>query len=344
MQSSEQLFIQKLSDAELLFDTREAIKAEREATSVVVKYFREISARELYLEHACSSLFQFATEKLGYCAASAQARINAMELVVALPEVERQIESGELSLTAAAKVQSFFRAEKRAKKSYSDKQKLDVVSLCLSKSTREVERELAARNPSVTRIESVKPVGRDSFELRVTISEQLEANIRKLKGLLAHSQPGMTTEDLLITLVELGLEKLDPARKAERAHARRKKTKAKFERQDVSADKATAKHKTLNDHSDSAVSFRAHETPDNKRCCADQSDSELRADEMPSANRYIPAHARHAAWRANACKGCEYETYEGATCGSQHALQIDHVIGVARGGSHDPQNLRILCA
>ncbi|RYZ78150.1 MAG: hypothetical protein EOP06_29585 [Proteobacteria bacterium] len=223
MQSNEQLFLQKLSDAELLFDTREAIKAEREATSVVVKYFKEISARELYLKHACSSLFQFATEKLGYCAASAQARINAMELVVALPEVEKQIESGELSLTAAAKVQSFFRAEKRAKKSYTEQQKLDVVSLCLSKSTREVERELAARNPSITRIESVKPVGRDSFELRVTISEQLEAKIRKLKGLLAHSQPGMNTEDLLIALVELGLEKLDPARKAERANARREK-------------------------------------------------------------------------------------------------------------------------
>ncbi|RYZ78151.1 MAG: HNH endonuclease, partial [Proteobacteria bacterium] len=123
-----------------------------------------------------------------------------------------------------------------------------------------------------------------------------------------------------------------------------KKTKPKFERQDVSADKATVKHKTSADRSESAVSFRAHETPDNNRSGADQVDSELRAHESPTANRYIPAHARHAAWRANAGRGCEYETYEGATCGSQHALQIDHVIGVARGGSHDPQNLRILCA
>ena len=195
MQNNEQRFLQKLSDAELLFDTLEAIKAEREATSVVVKYFREISARELYLKHACSSLFQFATEKLGYCAASAQARINAMELIVALPAVEKKIESGELSLTAAAKVQSFFRAEKKAKKVYSEKEKLEVVQVCLSKSTREVERELASRNPEVVRIESVKPVGRDSFELRVTISGELELKIRKLKGLLAHSHPAATTEE-----------------------------------------------------------------------------------------------------------------------------------------------------
>ncbi|RYZ78170.1 MAG: hypothetical protein EOP06_29550, partial [Proteobacteria bacterium] len=217
MQNNEQRFLQKLSDAELLFDTREAIKAEREATSIVVKYFREISARELYLKHACSSLFQFATEKLGYCAASAQARINAMELVVALPEVEKKIESGELSLTAAAKVQSFFRAEKKAKKTYTEAEKLAVVQVCLSKSTREVDRELASRNPEVSRVESVKPVGKDSFELRITISEELEAKIRKLKGLLAHSQPTSRTEELLEMLVELGLEKFDPARKAERA-------------------------------------------------------------------------------------------------------------------------------
>ncbi|RYZ63438.1 MAG: hypothetical protein EOP05_23570, partial [Proteobacteria bacterium] len=217
MQNNEQRFLQKLSDAELLFDTREAIKAEREATSVVVKYFREISARELYLKHACSSLFQFATEKLGYCAASAQARINAMELVVELPEVEKRIESGELSLTAAAKVQSFLRAEKKAKKVYTEQQKLEVVQVCLSKSTREVERELASRNPEVSRVESVKPVGKDSFELRVTISEELELKLRKLKALLAHAKPNLRTEELLEILVEIGLDKFDPVRKAERA-------------------------------------------------------------------------------------------------------------------------------
>ncbi|RYZ75999.1 MAG: hypothetical protein EOP05_06325, partial [Proteobacteria bacterium] len=261
MQNNEQRFLQKLSDAELLFDTREAIKAEREATSVVVKYFREISARELYLKHACSSLFQFATEKLGYCAASAQARINAMELVVALPQVEKKIESGELSLTAAAKVQSFFRAEKKAKKSYTEQQKLEVVQVCLSKSTREVERELASRNAEVARIESVKPVGRDSFELRVTISGELELKIRKLKGLLAHSHPAATTEDLLMTLVELGLHKFDSVRKAERAADRTSK-KGRNASHVGTGEEVSLEHNSfsgLSTNEAEPILFRAHE-------------------------------------------------------------------------------------
>ncbi|RYZ68887.1 MAG: HNH endonuclease [Proteobacteria bacterium] len=325
MQSNEQMFLQKLSDAELLFDTREAIKTEREATSIVVKYFREISARELYLKHACSSLFQFATEKLGYCAASAQARINAMELVVALPEVEKKLESGELSLTAAAKVQSFFRAEKKAKKIYSETEKLAVVQVCLSKSTREIDRELASRNPEVARIDSVKPVGADSFELRVTISEELEDKIRKLKDLLAHSQPTSRTEELLEMLVELGLEKFDPARKAERAVAR-----------------AATKHKRcISEEADS-------EKP------AEFNDESLRAHETEKPSRYVSVADRHQVWIRNAGRGCEFTRNAGRgceftaaneeTCGSQYALQIDHVYGVARGGANDQMNLRILCA
>ncbi|RYZ75429.1 MAG: hypothetical protein EOP05_07845 [Proteobacteria bacterium] len=296
MQSNEQLFLQKLSDAELLSDTREAIKSEREATSIVVKYFREISARELYLKHACSSLFQFATEKLGYCAASAQARINAMELVVALPEVEKKIESGELSLTAAAKVQSFFRAEKKAKKTYTDKQKLEVVQVCLSKSTREVERELASRNPDVSRVDTLKPVGVDSFELRVTISHELEAKIRQLKGVLAHSQPGMTTEDLLEKLAEIGLDKFDQARKAERAVART----VRKQRTSYIADtgRSAAKHN----------GSKAVVTDDSEGTATDTAATPLRAHEMTQAHRtrYVPAAVRNKIWIKNAGRGCEF--------------------------------------
>ncbi|RYZ65239.1 MAG: HNH endonuclease, partial [Proteobacteria bacterium] len=212
-------------------------------------------------------------------------------------------------------------------------QKLEVIQVCLSKSTREVERELASRNPQIARLESVKPVSADSFELRVTISEDLEANIRKLKGLLAHSQPGMTTEDLLATLVEIGLEKLDPVRKAKRANSRAQRKDAKKE---VQRHQGAAKHKSSAEPVVTADSFRAHET-ELAQFCGRNVDS-------PSETRYVPAQKRHEVWRGNKTAGCEFVSEQGERCGSHYALQLDHVVPYSKGGSHDASNLRVLCA
>lgn len=309
-----EVFLSKLSDGELFFDTKEAVRNEREATSTVVKYLREVNARELYLKYACKSLHQFATEKLGYCGSSAQARINAMELVIALPEIEEKIETGELFLTSAAKLHTFFRLEKKAKKTYGREEKLQVVEDCLSKSTRDVDRELAKRNPDVAKFEIVKPVGVDRFELKFSVSEELEANIRKLKGLLAHSHPNITTEELLGKLVELGLQKFDPVRKAERLSKRRElvsKTSAEIADIEVEAIKRD-------------YQLRAHETPDEK-------------------SRYITAAVKSQVWRRNDGQGCEFQSTNGDRCGSQHALQLDHIQGFAVGGGNYVENLRVLC-
>ena len=116
-------------------------------------------------------------------------------------------------------------------------------------------------------------------------------------------------------LVELGLEKFDPAQKAERAVAR-----------------VATKHKRC-------ISEEvASETP------TEFNDESLRAHETEKPSRYISAADRHQVWIRNAGKGCEFTAANGETCGSQNALQIDHIYGVARGGANDQKNLRILCA
>lgn len=355
MQTNEEIFLKKLSDGQLIFDTKEAIKAEREATSIVVKYFREIYSRQLYLKLACTSLFHFATQELGYCEGSAQSRINAMKLVIDLPEVEKKIESGELSLTAASNLQSFFQMAKSSKKTYSPAEKLEVAAACYSKSTREVKIELASRNPSVDWVETIKPVSKDRFELKFTITDVLEEKVRKLKGVLAHSQPNINLEQLLETLVELGLEKFDPVRKAARAEQRRevkhKSSVAQDPHAECCADSLSA-HET-------AGSLRAHKTGKPETAGSLHARETQKAEiagslhahetvfhggEGAARRRYIPATLRNLVWQRNQNSGCEFVSDEGQRCGSNHALQVDHVFGFARGGDHSPENLRILCA
>ena len=60
--------------------------------------------------------------------------------------------------------------------------------------------------------------------------------------------------------------------------------------------------------------------------------------------RAIPAAVKREVWRRDRGR-CRYvDRTSGRRCGSQHLLQIDHVVPYARGGGAEPNNLRLLCA
>ncbi|MGZ3740628.1 MAG: HNH endonuclease [Bdellovibrionota bacterium] len=61
-------------------------------------------------------------------------------------------------------------------------------------------------------------------------------------------------------------------------------------------------------------------------------------------SRHIPRRVRREVWR-NANHECSFvDPLTGRKCGSKHALEVDHVQEWSRGGTHDPQNLRLLCS
>lgn len=257
-----------------------------------------------------------------------------MRLIEALPETEQKIESGELSLTAAAKAQTFIMLEKKAKRHISTEEKREIVNACTSKSTREVERELAKRNPEMAKVETVKPVGRDRFLVSFSISEETEEKMKRLKGLFAHTNPNMTIEELFEKLLELGLEKFDPLRKSARSLQRRCQRESNVRKmmsvsladstEDGCADVSGSAKESTRNPSPQSFSLHAHETAVHR-------------------TRYIPAESKHAVWRRNGSSGCEFVSESSEICGSQHALQIDHIEAYSRGGSHDGENLRVVC-
>ena len=62
------------------------------------------------------------------------------------------------------------------------------------------------------------------------------------------------------------------------------------------------------------------------------------------SGRAIPAAVKREVWRRDRGR-CRYvDRTSGRRCGSQHLLQIDHVVPYARGGTAEPNNLRLLCA
>ncbi|MDR3608925.1 MAG: hypothetical protein P4M08_16295, partial [Oligoflexia bacterium] len=91
--------IQKLSDDALLSQTKSLVREETRLTTEILHHLREIEARKLFCALGYSSLFEYAVKELGYSESAAQLRIDSMRLLRELPQVEAQVQSGELTLS-----------------------------------------------------------------------------------------------------------------------------------------------------------------------------------------------------------------------------------------------------
>ncbi len=299
----------KLSNDELILEAEKEIRLERESTLKIIKLFQEISARKIYLERGYPSFYEMVTKHFGYCAGSAMRRINAMKLVREMPQFEEKIETGELSLSVAADVQSFLYQEAKIERPYSINAKIELVETCLGKSRREVEQEFARRNPEREKRESQHAISNDRLRVSFSISKELNDKLNYLKDLLGHVDPSMTTEALLERLAELGLNKYDPQRVANRSQKRGEK-KAKSQK-----SRENGKARETNPSSTSAAEVKR--------------------------TRYIPAMEK--AVIPDDGKGCTFVSETGRRCGSHRFLQRDHIRPFSRGGSNTADNLRWLC-
>jgi hypothetical protein len=281
-----------------------------------------------------------ATKHFGYCAGSAMRRINAMRLMEAVPAVEAKIESGELSLSVASEVQSFFYSEAKLARPYSLNVKIELIETCLNKSRREVERELVRRNPEREKRESIRPISPDRVRVSFSITKELNHRLNRLKDLLSHSnssQPNSrepnschlnsSTEDLLDRLAELGLDKFDPERKAERARRRRSAQTLASLKSAKAADSSlrTRSRKANEPPSAEGTQKRNFMEPETAQSQANEellvASQQVFVQAMtPSPkstalrSRYIPAQERHA--MKDHARGCGFiDAQSGHRCG-----------------------------
>ena len=102
-----------LSDSNLLSQTKLLVQKERKITVEIIEHLSEIDQRKLYLKKGFSNLFDYTTKELGYSEGSAYRRINTMKLCREFPETISKIQNGNLNLTTASQLQTFF--EKQSK-------------------------------------------------------------------------------------------------------------------------------------------------------------------------------------------------------------------------------------
>ena len=256
----------------------------------------------------------------------------------------------------------------------------ELVEQASGKSSREVMQMLAEVDPELAAsADRVRPLGGGRWELKAVIDDECRRGLERLKGLLAHVDPHMTLGQLMGRLVREGLDRHDPARPprgrraapakgAEQTSA--PKTQAASARGADSAAPSAAKVSAQaaqaaqpgDEAADRTVTSAAKPATDTTSApktktlrlgrpaaaCA-QPAAPLRtrtsaAKTGSATGRAIPAAVKREVWRRDRGR-CRYvDRTSGRRCGSQHLLQIDHVVPYALGGAAEPNNLRLLCA
>jgi 5-methylcytosine-specific restriction endonuclease McrA len=306
-----------VNDQDLLSSLKSTVEAEKAQTHKVLLYLREVEVRKLHLEKGYASLFVLCTEYLNYSEPEAQIRIQAMRLLRSVPIVEEKIKSGVMSLSVAASVQSHFRKEDLRRKevglkTLSFNEKLEVVEKVQTLSVRESQKALAIEFPEVIQNkDSIRPLTNDKSKMEFVANSALAEKLKTLQNKLAHKNPNNSLGELIEILADMALEKLEPS----------ETKKSKSNATPHGAHKVEAK-----------IELTSLTQPPRKI-----------SQHWRTNRQYIPKNIKTAVWNKSNSRCCYIDKVTQKQCASQYALEIDHIMPLALGGSNEPQNLRLLC-
>ena len=314
MNSTQSVAVKKMNDQQLLASTDKLVSEERHITLEVLQHLREIEVRRLFVDLGFDSMYKYCIQRLKYSEGEAQRRLSSARLLRELPEIETQIQNGNLNLTNLSAVQSFIRSEKLADQPLTREKKLEIISAVENKSARQVKNELIQQSHQPALLADkfqmttamTLPIALTKFEAFMT-DENLEL-LQEFRNLYAHDLPDLSNQSVLMFLLKKAVQD-------------KKQKLGLIEKAPPNAPLPLA--------------------PD----ANGDPKSELRNKNIQTEKQRKPltVKTKRMVWkRANAC--CEHiEATSKTRCSSKFALETDHVIAVALGGSNEIDNLQLLC-
>lgn len=204
--------LHQLKDAQLLTETKRLVENERDVLTKILHHLREIDKRKLYVDLGYPSLFEYAVKELQYSEGQAGRRIQAMRLVKEIPQLEKSIASGELSLTNISQAQSLFRsmAKENPSNALPIREKISIINSLKNKSSREGQKELVKLQPNLFKAQERERVFADDMtEVRFVMTEELKRKLERVKALLGTKAINMNYAELFSEMAELSARSLE---------------------------------------------------------------------------------------------------------------------------------------
>lgn len=320
--------LKAMCDEEVLKQLGKLFRREKNLADAILINLQETYYRRLYAKEGYSSMFEMLVKRFGHSESAAYQRVSALKLIQAVPSAKEALAKGETTLTTMADTQKFItRMEKETP--LSSKEKETIFNQVKGKTQREALSLFAELNPIMALPETKeKPLTAQHTLLQVTVDQETLKLLNELKALLSHEIPDGNLNQLLKRIATVGLEQLKKAKgRSEPKNERPKDRRVAVEGVAVVDSYAAVVPRTQND-------LRSQKLCDNKNNAQNVLLIKQRKTIPLEIRRQVYARAQHR---------CEYVGTNGNRCGSQHQLEVDHIVPWSQGGSDQLNNLQALC-
>src|SRR6476646_10076241 len=250
--------VDHLSDRELLDATERAATEERHLTAELLALLGELDARRLYLGQSCASLFTYCTQALHFSEHAAYHRIEAARAARQFPVILDMLAEGAVTLTTVTLLRPHLTRQNHAAlldaARHKSKREVEQQIACLAPRSDEptvvrrlaiaVQRAspaLAAASASLTShpappvtvslpelparaCATVAPLSPERYLLKVTLSAETHAKLRRAQDLIRHTIPNgdpAVVIDRALTLLVGELERTKVAKIARPGRTRK---------------------------------------------------------------------------------------------------------------------------
>jgi HNH endonuclease len=332
--------ISRLSNDDLITETKKAAANERHSTTQLVALLAEFDARRLYLGQGCSSLFAYCTSVLHLSEHAAYHRIEAARAARQFPVILYQLAEGAVTLTAIGLLRPHMTADNH----------LALLDAARHQSKREVERLIAGLVPR----EDVSPLVR-----RLAVIKPLSAvpSANKPSATARAAPPEMRTGPAARPLV-LEADSVRSDTRLERpslsdryllrltiggdTHAKLQRARDLLRHTIPSGDPAAIVDRALTVLVEQLerAKIAATSRPRFRRAASPPGEA-AGVSRATSTTRHIPAALRREVWARDGGH-CTFVGPEGR-CRETGRLEFHHVTPYARGGRTDATNLALRC-
>ena len=205
MRTATTLPVSRLPDRVLLARTKKLVDRERHLHVDIIDHLREIEDRDLHLARGFSTLFDYSVNELGYSSGAAWRRTLAMRLCRRMGDVRERLQTGSLTLSTAAQLQSAFERQERKRRrtwaprpvrtSHGASSTTESIAAQEGKATGRLPPETAASPPeSASSVRAEMPVVvLDATGQRELVKQATGKSSRQVEELIASVDPSLAT-------------------------------------------------------------------------------------------------------------------------------------------------------